>query len=138
MTEDEKQSAHVREGAQKARAVLHNLAHGRDADSIAAFLHVRGATGMPSSAAFCPLAEYLREVTGLQWVRVGWENIGWKVNDVVQRSSNPPQLRRFLVDFDYGLYPELFPKEEPFRSAADSLVSYFRSEAYKKKMMARV
>jgi len=89
----------------KRRAVqraLEELARDRTADQIADVLQEQGIRGW-STPSYCPIAMYLKKVTGVKALSVFPKDVrdGWK--PIVM----PISARLFVQEFDGGNYPTL-------------------------------
>jgi hypothetical protein len=79
-------------------------------DDIAALLRDEGVQGKPFQLTACPLANFLREKTGLT-VAVGGPVYGHKTSARgYVRNLTPMPVQEFVANFDQGRYP--FLREE--------------------------
>ena len=63
--------------------------------------------GMPRAPGKCPIAQYLLlKFPGIQWLRVGITNGGWKGGEF----DVPSAARKFVRAFDDGYYPNLIKR----------------------------
>lgn len=76
-------------------------------DRIARHLFLQGVSGRRETAAGCPVANYVRDVTGNDAVRVGARHIRFRVGRSPVSVPTPGPIARFVQAFDRGEYPAL-------------------------------
>ena len=76
-------------------------------DDIAAELKALGIKGFCGDAEHCPLANYIRDITGAAWVSVGPIGIFASAYDDDSRVRLPANAHDFIEKFDNREYPEL-------------------------------
>lgn len=92
---------------QVTAALLHLAGH-RTPDRIAAHLEQAGIRGPRGACATCPIAEHIRQQTGLAVVVGTWT---WRLVDHRDSWSLPQPIALFVNAYDGGAYPGLESNE---------------------------